>query len=123
MCKTELRREVVIQHREPNLLLCDDLERGDEGWGGRLERQMMYVELCLICSGNQHDIVKQFSSNNKYINKSQINFVPISPSQGLQRFKPSSPRTNVFSSTFTTWACPWVFTSLGAVSHLALCPS
>ena len=69
MCETESRREVVIQHREPSLLLCDDLERGDEGRGGRLERQMMYVELWLICSGNQHDIVKQFSSSNKYMNK------------------------------------------------------
>ena len=49
-------------------MLCDDLGGWDGGWGdGReVKREEIYAYLppiCVLCGRNQHDIVKQLSSN------------------------------------------------------------
>ena len=41
MCKIDGRWEVAIQHREPSLVLCDDLE----GWAGRRGWRLRREEL------------------------------------------------------------------------------
>ena len=35
MCKTDSWREVAVEHREPSLVLCNDLEEWEGGTGGR----------------------------------------------------------------------------------------
>ena len=42
-CKLDRCREVVVRHREPSLVLCDDVGGWDEWWGERLGRERMYV--------------------------------------------------------------------------------
>ena len=62
MCKIGSYWEAAIYHREFTSRLYDDLEWWDEGGG----REGIYVYLWQIhtaVGGNQHNIVKQFSSN------------------------------------------------------------
>ena len=42
-CRMDSWREVAVQHREPSLALCDDLEGWNGGRGGRPDRERVYV--------------------------------------------------------------------------------
>ena len=70
MCNIDSQWEFAAWHRELRLVLCDNLE----GWdgGGREvqeEEDIMYTYgwFVLIYGRNQHNIVKQLSSNEKEI--------------------------------------------------------
>ena len=43
MCKQETGGEAAVYHKEPSLVLGDDLRRWVEGRGGRLKRKGIYV--------------------------------------------------------------------------------
>ena len=43
MCKIDSWREVAVQHREPRLVLYDDLEGWSGGRGEGLKREVIYV--------------------------------------------------------------------------------
>ena len=49
VCNTDSWREVALQHKKPNLALCDDLKEWDGGKRGRLKKEGIYVSLSLIC--------------------------------------------------------------------------
>ena len=58
---------IAVKHRESNLVLCDDPEEWD-GWeeGGCKRRGYIYItvtDLYCCTAENQHNIVKQFSTN------------------------------------------------------------
>ena len=75
MCTVESWWEVAVWHREPNLVLCDNIEGWDEGEvGRRIKRRGVYDWLTLLYGRNQHNIVKQLSSNLKQILKNQLPF-------------------------------------------------
>ena len=48
MCETGSSWEAAAQHRELSSVLCDDPAGWDEGLGGRLKREGIYVYLQLI---------------------------------------------------------------------------
>ena len=41
-----------MKHREPSLVLCDDLEGWDEGKGGRLKREGRYIYMYIYMLHN-----------------------------------------------------------------------
>ena len=67
MCKINSQWKFAVGCRELNSVLCDSLEEWE---GGLRRRGLMYTYgwFMLIYGRNQHSIVKQLSSNWKYIN-------------------------------------------------------
>ena len=98
--------------REPKLGLCDNLEEWDGVGGGRevQEGGDMYTPMAdfmLLYGRNQHNIVKQLSSNKKFKTKKEYwNKLPFPlpwdlPNPGI--IEPESPSLQADSSLLPRW--------------------
>ena len=105
--------ELAIYYREPNLVLCDDLEvwmgggKGGSRWRGYMHNYdwfIYYVNImCMLYGRKQHSIVKNFFKENQ----SHV-FI------GQQPFRASSPlvcHVNTVLPELAHGACPILFNS------------
>ena len=68
MCKVDGLQEVAVLHWEFSLVTCDDLQGSDGGWeGGSTGRGYVFTQrlLHVVVGRNQHNTIKQLSSNEK----------------------------------------------------------